>query len=125
MPVNSNNLLAISFVLNPDPPKLNPNYPKDHTTNEGEAVSLGCVVESSHPDPNITWVKLNESEEAFPWGSILNLTNVTQDDEGKYYCLADNGVVGQVKSRSAELEVKGKFCSLYCNDKLFLPTPPH
>lgn len=36
-------------------------------------------------------------------GQVLNLTSVRHGDEGKYCCLVDNGVGGQIKSRIAIL----------------------
>lgn len=101
-------LFILPSLFQPDPPKLNPNYPRDYSVLEGEAVSMRCVVEESNPHPKISWIKLDDPEKLFPSGVNLNLSDVVHGDEGKYRCLAENGVGGQIWSRVARVEVQRK-----------------
>ena len=71
---------------------------------------MTCVLEASNPyPPNITWVKLDDSKKEFLPGPFLILSNVTYADGGKYRCLAENDVGGQIESRVADVNVKGMF----------------
>lgn len=104
--------IKATFSSISDPPLLDSSHPQDQLTTEGDAVTLKCVIKASNPYPDITWIKLNDSEKTFAHGPILNLTSVTRVDGGMYRCLADNSVGGQIKSRLARLEVQCKLIGI-------------
>ena len=97
------NMILFSY---PDPPIIDPAYPKDLNTTEEESVTLQCIIKESNPHANVTWIKLSDPGKVLSRGPVLNLTSVRHGDEGKYRCLVENGVGGQIKSRIAKLEVK-------------------
>ena len=97
------NVILFSY---PDPPIIDPVYPKDLNTTEEESVTLQCIIKESNPHANVTWIKLSDPGKVLSRGPVLNLTSVRRGDEGKYRCLVENGVGGQIKSRIAKLEVK-------------------
>ena len=104
-----NKQLILPPTFYPDPPNLDPDFPRDHSITEGETVSLRCVVKASNPFPNITWIKLSDPGKVFPNDINLNLSNVAHDDEGEYRCLAGNGVGGQIWSRVARVKVQSEY----------------
>jgi len=69
---------------------------------------MTCIVEESNPFPNISWIKLDDPKKVFPSGANLNLNDAAPGDEGKYRCIAENGVGGQIVSRTARVEVQRK-----------------
>ena len=105
----SNKIKSLSPSSYPDPPSLDPNFPRDHSITEGETLTLRCVVKAGNPFPNITWIKLNDPERVFPIDINLNLSNVAHSDEGKYRCLLENGVGGQMWSRVARVKVQSEY----------------
>ncbi|CAH3130640.1 unnamed protein product, partial [Porites lobata] len=88
------------------PPIIDPAYPKDLNTTEEESVTLQCIIKESNPHANVTWIKLSDPGKVLSRSPVLNLTSIRHGDEGKYRCLVENGVGGQIKSRIAKLEVK-------------------
>lgn len=80
--------------------------------NEGGSVSLHCKVASAHPEPTVTWSKLNANDFAVSVAvsSWLNISNITRDEAGDYICIANN-ICGKRKSsrRAIDVQCKGKY----------------
>ncbi|CAG2189046.1 NEO1 [Mytilus edulis] len=70
--------------------------------NEGLALRVHCVA-SGVPEPKFAWKKKG-NDSFVSEGSLLYVPSVTKTDSGFYFCEADNGIGGPVKS--TELEVK-------------------
>ena len=87
-----------------DPPLLNANHPYDNTVFEGENLTLQCKVTDANPQPNITWYRLPRSNTALSYGVNLTFVNVSRYDDGKYYCVVENGI-GKIISRTSSVNV--------------------
>lgn len=75
---------------------------------EGNSAQLKCIVEG-YPRPTIYWSR--ENDKILPKGgnSVASIEykidEVSKEDRGLYYCLADNGV-GEPHRRSVNFEVE-------------------
>lgn len=77
------------------PPIISDNSTRSVITSAGATISLHCYADG-HPPPVISWRR--ENNDLLPTGgaafrgNILTIRNVTKNDRGTYYCIADNGV---------------------------------
>lgn len=78
------------------------------TTND---VEMHCYA-SGYPPPRISWRR--ENNDLLPTGgavfigNTMKIFNITKDDRGTYYCIADNGV-GKGARRNIGVEVECKY----------------
>ena len=84
---------VVSYCLIADPPLLDFSYPRNHTVVERGNLTLQCKVTASNPRPTITWYNGTANSTGFSYGSNLTLTNILRVHTGRYYCVADNGIV--------------------------------
>ncbi|XP_074593391.1 lachesin-like [Brevipalpus obovatus] len=77
------------------------------TSVNASEIILKCNA-TGHPEPRISWRrekhKLLPNKRAFLLGNILKITNITKDHQGTYFCVADNGVGGDRRAISVEVE---------------------
>ncbi|XP_063064783.1 B-cell receptor CD22-like [Engraulis encrasicolus] len=59
---------------------------------EGDSVTLTCSSDANPPVHTYTWYKTNSGETAIGSGQNHNITNITIEDSGHYYCRANNSV---------------------------------
>lgn len=77
---------------------------------EGESAELECVVLLGKPKPRLSWLRdgglLRESERVryIEPGRVV-ITNVREDDDGEYICMASN--IGGNETYSIDLDVLG------------------
>ncbi|KAK2835266.1 hypothetical protein Q5P01_015750 [Channa striata] len=78
------------------PPSIRTTGPAEHSVVLHKPVSLECI-SSGIPPPSITWLKSGRPVDATQEhlklesaGRILNIAEATQEDSGKYTCLATN-----------------------------------
>lgn len=82
------------------------------------SAELKCTADG-YPKPSISWVR--ENNEILPSGghiyngSILKITEVSQQDRGLYYCIADN-LIEPADKRSVNFDVEFP-------PKIFVPRP--
>lgn len=57
---------------------------------EGDNVEVYCYVTAGIPDPTIIWRKVQGDDYNFTEGKLLNITNITRAQAGKYKCTANN-----------------------------------
>ncbi|XP_015783363.1 lachesin [Tetranychus urticae] len=82
------------------PPTIIDNSTRVVTTSEGATIELECYA-TGHPKPMISWRR--ENNEILPTGSavyfgnILSIHNITKEDRGTYYCIANNSVGTEAK----------------------------
>lgn len=69
------------------------NIPKNHTVTfiEGKNVTINCSA-TGIPTPNVTWTKSGNETKNFPPSSPLKLKNVSREEDGLYWCVAENGL---------------------------------
>ncbi|KAF8795911.1 Lachesin like protein [Argiope bruennichi] len=90
------------------PPVISDNSTRSVITSSGSTVELNCYA-SGYPPPRISWRR--ENNELLPTGgsgyigSKFTIFNITKDDRGTYYCVADNGV-GSGSRRNIGVEVE-------------------
>ncbi|XP_064470982.1 lachesin-like [Ornithodoros turicata] len=90
------------------PPIISDNSTRSAIVSTGANVSLECYA-GGYPTPKVSWRR--ENNDLLPTGgavyigNILNIFNVTKDDRGTYYCIADNGV-GKGARRNVGIEVE-------------------
>ncbi|CAH3158834.1 unnamed protein product, partial [Pocillopora meandrina] len=67
--------------------------PKNHTVTfiEGKNVTINCSA-TGIPTPNVTWTKSGNETKNFPPSSPLKLENVSREEDGLYWCVAENGL---------------------------------
>lgn len=94
------------------PPTISDNSTRSVITSVGADVQMQCFADG-YPQPTISWRRNKNSlipingGLAIYRGNNLNLKNVTKEDRGTYYCVADNGVSpGARRGISIELEFK-------------------
>lgn len=97
-------LIKTVLIDSADPPSLYANHPSDNTVFEGENLTLQCQVTDANPQPNITWYRVSRSNTALSHGVNLTFINVSRYDDGKYYCVVENGV-GKIISRTSSVNV--------------------
>lgn len=94
------------------PPTINDNSTRSVITSVGSDVVMSCYA-NGYPQPTISWrrnknslLPINGGVAIFR-GNILSVKNVTKEDRGTYYCVADNGVSpGGRRGISVEVEFK-------------------
>ncbi|KAG9509783.1 Lachesin, partial [Fragariocoptes setiger] len=94
------------------PPTISDNSTRSVITSVGANLMMSCFA-NGFPQPTISW-RRNKNElipvaggVAIYRGNQLPLHNVTKDDRGTYYCVADNGVSpGARRGISVEVEFR-------------------
>ncbi|XP_063049609.1 B-cell receptor CD22-like, partial [Engraulis encrasicolus] len=74
---------------------------------EGTSVTLTCSSDANPPVENYTWYKKLESSSSSLWlrvGESYNITSITAEDRGHYYCTAENKY-GTQNSSTTHLDV--------------------
>lgn len=90
------------------PPIISDNSTRSVITSSGATVHLYCYA-NGFPTPHISWRR--ENNDLLPTGgavyrgNILTIHNITKNDRGTYYCIADNGV-GRGAKRNVGVEVE-------------------
>lgn len=110
---------ALVELLIRHPPKITQNIeviPPIATLNQ--SAELKCVADG-YPRPSISWIReynaiLPSGGNVFN-GSILKITDVSKQDRGLYYCIADNGIEPADK-RSVNFDVEFP-------PKIYVPRP--
>lgn len=94
------------------PPTIADNSTRSVITSVCSDLQMQCYA-SGYPQPTISWRRNKNSlipingGVAIHRGNTLSLKNVTKEDRGTYYCVADNGVSpGARRSISVEVEFK-------------------
>ena len=82
--------------------------PKNHTVTfiEREDVKINCRT-TGIPIPNVTWTRSGNEAKNFPPASPLILKNISREEDGLYWCVAENGL-GKVTA-SVRVIVKCKY----------------
>ncbi len=90
------------------PPVISDNSTRSVITSAGASISLQCYA-FGYPQPSISWRRENNdllpTGGALYRGNILIIHNITKNDRGTYYCIADNGV-GKGARRNVGVEVE-------------------
>lgn len=77
------------------PPTIVDNSTRVVTTFEGASIELVCYA-TGHPRPLISWRRQNNdilpTGSSVYFGNILLIHNITKEDRGTYYCIANNSV---------------------------------
>lgn len=94
------------------PPTIADNSTRSVITSVGSDLQMHCYA-NGYPQPTISWRRNKNSlipingGVAIHRGNTLSLRNVTKEDRGTYYCVADNGVSpGARRGISVEVEFK-------------------
>ncbi|GIX96651.1 lachesin [Caerostris extrusa] len=104
----ANKLKANVWVYVRLPPVISDNSTRSIIASSGSNVELNCYA-SGYPPPRISWRR--ENNDLLPTGgsvyigSKFVIFNITKDDRGTYYCVADNGV-GRGSRRNIGIEVE-------------------
>ncbi|XP_055770715.1 sialoadhesin-like [Salvelinus fontinalis] len=77
---------------------------------EGSSVTLTCSSDANPPVDKYTWYKKNVAS-AKASGQSYNITNISSEDRGEYYCEAQNGR-GSMNSTALMIIVAGKQTSV-------------
>ncbi|KAL1005618.1 hypothetical protein UPYG_G00061420 [Umbra pygmaea] len=72
---------------------------------EGSSVTLTCSSDANPPVDNYTWYKKNVTSPKAS-GQSYNITNITSEDTGEYYCEAKN-LVGSQNSKFSMINIAG------------------
>ena len=67
------------------------------TLNESNDVILSCNA-TGIPPPNVTWSKSGDQDKIFHLGSLLPLRNISREQDGLYWCTAENGAGKSIAS---------------------------
>lgn len=92
-------------------PFISDNSTRSIIASMGTDVEMHCYA-SGYPPPRISWRR--ENNDLLPTGgavyigNTLKIYNITKDDRGTYYCIADNGV-GKGARRNIGVEVECKY----------------
>ena len=90
------------------PPVISDNSTRSVITSTGASISLQCYA-FGYPQPQISWRRENNdllpTGGALYRGNILIIHNITKNDRGTYYCIADNNV-GKGARRNVGVEVE-------------------
>ena len=62
---------------------------ENKTLQEGDNAELYCNM-SGFPDPTVMWTKVQDGDYNAEEGKLLNITNITRAQAGKYKCNANN-----------------------------------
>lgn len=77
------------------------------TSVNASQIILRCFA-NGHPEPRISWRReknrLLPNNRAVLIGNELKIQNITKDHQGTYFCVADNGVGGDRRAISVEVE---------------------
>lgn len=77
------------------------------TSINASEVVLKCFA-NGYPEPRISWRReknrLLPNNRAYSIGQELHIHNITKDHQGTYFCVADNGVGGDRRAISVEVE---------------------
>ncbi|XP_067133824.1 lachesin-like [Centruroides vittatus] len=91
----SNKISATVWVHVRLSPVIADNSTRSIITSIGNNITLQCYAHG-YPKPRISWRRENNdllpTGGAVYYGNILNIFNVSKNDRGTYYCIADNGV---------------------------------
>lgn len=94
------------------PPTISDNSTRSVITSVGVDLQMQCFADG-YPQPTISWRRNKNSlipingGLAIYRGNTLSLKNVTKEDRGTYYCVADNGLSpGARRGISVEVEFK-------------------
>ena len=98
--------------------------PENVSAVAGDEIDLACVV-GGRPKPELQWIRQNgdipPNRAIVRENSVLNLRNVSPDDQDTYICRADNPA-GSVEVK-ATLQVHCKFIPSFFNDVSCLCSP--
>ncbi|PFX16317.1 Hemicentin-2 [Stylophora pistillata] len=61
------------------------------TSTEGDDLIITCHT-TGIPTPNVTWTRSGKKAKNFGPSSSLTLKNITREEDGLYWCMADNGL---------------------------------
>lgn len=90
------------------PPVISDNSTRSVITSAGETIALHCYA-SGHPTPQVSWRRENNNllptGGAIYKGNDLLIHNISKQDRGTYYCIADNRV-GKGARRNVGVEVE-------------------
>lgn len=90
------------------PPVISDNSTRSLVVSEGQPVQLECYA-GGHPSPRISWRRENNAilptGGSIYRGTILKISQITKEDRGTYYCVAENGV-GKGTRRNIAVEVE-------------------
>lgn len=94
------------------PPTIGDNSTRSVITSVGSDIQMQCYA-NGYPQPTISWrrnknflIPINGGV-AIHRGNTLSLKNITKEDRGTYYCVADNGVSpGARRGISVEVEFR-------------------
>ena len=70
---------------------------KNQTVNETNDVKLSCRATGT-PAPNVTWSKAGNENNILSSNSFFTMTNISREQDGLYWCTADNGLSKAVAS---------------------------
>lgn len=89
-------------------PVISDNSTRSVITSIGNNVTLQCY-SHGYPKPRISWRRENNdllpTGGAVYYGNILTIFNISKNDRGTYYCIADNGVAkGARRNIGVEVE---------------------
>lgn len=96
-------------------PVISDNSTRSVIASTGTDVEMHCYA-TGYPPPRISWRR--ENNDLLPTGGAMyigntfTIFNITKDDRGTYYCIADNGV-GKGARRNIGVEVECKFICCY------------
>ncbi|XP_063064881.1 B-cell receptor CD22-like [Engraulis encrasicolus] len=110
-------LLGQWFVCLDPPKKTSASTSPPGDIFEGDSVTLTCSSDANPPVHTYTWYKINSGETAIVSGQNYDITNITTEDTGHYYCKVENSV-GFNNSTALSIDV------LSCDSLGMLPTPP-
>ena len=84
----------------------------NQTVNETNDVSVSCKATGT-PPPNITWTKDGNKDKILNSSSIFSLKNISREQHGLYWCIADNGLNKAFASASIIVQCACKHCLCY------------
>lgn len=104
--------LAKTNVFVRIPPTISDNSTRSVITSVGSDLQMQCFA-NGYPQPTISWrrnknllIPINGGSAIYR-GNTLSLKNITKEDRGTYYCVADNGVSpGARRAISVEVEFR-------------------
>ncbi|XP_025203435.1 lachesin-like isoform X2 [Melanaphis sacchari] len=104
----SNKITADTELIVRRRPFISDNSTRSLVVKVGQPVKLECYA-SGYPSPLISWKRANNAILAngvsIYRGNILEISAITKEDRGTYYCVAENGV-GKGARRNIAIEVE-------------------